>query len=278
MRQPVGSETGEKRSDDVLTVVAIAIVAYALANLLHEAAGHGGACVAVGCRPQLVTSVSFEGDSSGLPRSATRVIQAAGTVVNLVAAAVTLAISRLFSRSSSAVRYFLWLFVTVNLLQATGYFLFSGVAGIGDWANLVKGLPSVPLARAVLAIAGALGYWLGIRFALGRLGPFIGGHPEERVRRATVLMVVPYVTGGVFYTLSGLLNPYGMILVFISAIAASFGGTSGLAWAPQLLRGSLVPPSPTGPDPIARSRGFLVAAVLIAIVFTAVLGPGVRLG
>lgn len=278
MRQTNGSSAGNDRKDDVLTVIAIAIVVFALANILHEVVGHGGACVAVGCRPQLVTSVSFEGDSTGLPRSGTRAIQAAGTVLNLVGAAVALAVSRLFSRSSAAVRYSLWLFVVVNLLQATGYFLFSGVAGIGDWANLVKGLPSVPLARAVLAIVGALGYWLSVRFALERLGPFIGGHPEERVRRATVLMVVPYVTGGVFYTVSGLLNPYGMVLVFISAIAASFGGTSGLAWAPQVLRGATIPASPIGPDPIGRSWGFLLAALVVAFVFIVILGPGVRLG
>ena len=38
------------RAIDRMTVVAIAIVAYALANLIHEGLGHGGTCIAVGGR------------------------------------------------------------------------------------------------------------------------------------------------------------------------------------------------------------------------------------
>ena len=45
---------------DLLTVTAIALVAYAVSNVLHEAVGHGGACVALGGKPMVLSSLHFE--------------------------------------------------------------------------------------------------------------------------------------------------------------------------------------------------------------------------
>src|SRR3989442_8744490 len=69
---------------DVPTVVAIAIVAYVLADVLHEAVGHGGACVLTGGKPLVLSTVHFDcgGDSR---RGA-----AGGALVHLPAGAVGL--------------------------------------------------------------------------------------------------------------------------------------------------------------------------------------------
>jgi hypothetical protein len=69
-------------------------------------------------------------------------------------------------------------------------------------------------------------------------------------------------------------NPVGLILVAISAAAASFGGSSGLAWMWQMLRSK--PAGEELPEPIERSRGWMIAALVAAIIFIGVLGPGVR--
>ena len=65
---------------DVLTVVSVAVVAYALSNVAHEGFGHGGACLLVGCSPHLLTSMQFDGDSAQLPEAAARLIAAGGSV------------------------------------------------------------------------------------------------------------------------------------------------------------------------------------------------------
>lgn len=44
-------------------------------------------------------------------------------------------------------RYFLWLLMTINLLQAGGYILFSGLGNIGDWAYVIHDLEPVWLWR-----------------------------------------------------------------------------------------------------------------------------------
>src|SRR5262249_14732043 len=136
---------------DLLTVAAIGLVAYALANLLHEGLGHGGACLLVGGRPVVLSSLHFDGDTEGLTRGANRLIAAGGTLVNLLVGGIALAALSRSRRLPAQARYFFWLLAFVNLFHGTGYFLFSGVAGIGDWASVIAGWPMPCLWRLVMA-------------------------------------------------------------------------------------------------------------------------------
>jgi len=71
-------------------------------------------------------------------------------------------------------------------------------------------------------------------------------------------------------------NPVGMILVGLSAAAASFGGTSGMAWMTQCLGSELAPKISSQALTLQRGGGWIIAAVLTAAVFVGVLGSGVR--
>jgi hypothetical protein len=59
---------------------------------------------------------------------------------------------------------------------------------------------------------------------------------------------------------------------------ASFGGTSGLAWMPQLLHGARAAASDGTQLLVARSWGWIVLGAVAAAVFVLVPGPGVRFG
>ena len=85
------------RKPDLLTLACIAIIAYALAALLHEGVGHGGACLLTGCQPHLLTSMSFDGDASQLSRNATRLIAAGGSLVNLLTSCIGFGVLRRLS-------------------------------------------------------------------------------------------------------------------------------------------------------------------------------------
>jgi hypothetical protein len=113
-------------------------------------------------------------------------------------------------------------------------------------------------------------------FSLHELRPSLGPEGELRLRRARRLTQIPYCTDGILSCIASLFNPVGMILVAISAAAASFGGASGLAWMGMLLRGPCVRSSEFQMPPITRSWGWIVVASVLAILFIAVLGPGLR--
>src|SRR5260370_224722 len=82
------------------------------------------------------------------------------------------------------------------------------------------------------------------------------------------------ITGGILYTVPGMFNPVGMILVALSAAAASFGGTSGMAWMTQCLGGKFAPKTASQPAALQRSPGGLIPAVITAMIFVGLLGPG----
>lgn len=168
--------------------------------------------------------------------------------------------------------------MSVNLYSGTGYFLFSGIGGIGDWAAFILGFSHRWLWRVALTILGAVTYYLAARLSLLELRPFIGSDKEERYHRARLLSSIPYFAGGILMCIAGAFNPKGATLVLISAAASTFGGTSGLLWAtPWLKRGTMIPYGPLlEPLPLPRAWRLVFAACVTAIAFVAILGPSVR--
>jgi hypothetical protein len=207
-----------------------------------------------------------------------RLVLAGGTLINLLAGAVFFALGRLTGRSFPRLKYFFWISMTVNLFTGTGYSLFSGIGGIGDWGAFIQGLGPQWLWRIGLTVFGAASYLLAARLSLLELRPLIGSNKEQRYPRAVRLSAIPYFAGGILMCIAGALNPEGMILILMSAAASTFGGTSGLMWTTHWLnRGTLIPCGPPAePLPIDKSWPLIVAACAIAIAFIAVLGPSVR--
>lgn len=264
------------RSCDPLTITAIALLVGVLADFIHEGLGHGGACLLVGGKPTLLTSMNFVGDQSGLPRWAFRIEAAGGTIANLLAA--TLALAKLRRPPSSThLHYFLWLFAAMNLYVGTGYFLYSGMSNIGDWANVIADWPGYWVWRGLLVLVGGASYFICVRAMLAKAIPLTGGDPAIRYRRANLLMVIPYGAGAILSVVAGALNPDAKALILISAVAASLGGMSGLAWGPQLLRDPQWLASCTPPAAIPRHWGWIAVGFVVAVVFVAVLGPGVKM-
>lgn len=264
-------KTGE--AIDVLTVVAIAVLAYTLSNMTHEAIGHGGAAVLLGARPTMLNAIFFNYDETTASETVQRLISAAGSIADLLVGLPALA---LMARARSPRwRYFLWLFAAVNLTTAFGYLLYSGVAGIGDWSRVFTGLAPEGLIRAVLIAAGAPLYFIvAPRLLAPRLDPFLGLDPGRRERRARTLSLLPYVAGSVSLAVAGILNPLGVKILLISAVAAGFGGTSLLAWYFTIPR-KPVPAKVEPPVGVPRSAAWIAAAGAVLLFFVFVLGPGI---
>jgi hypothetical protein len=138
--EPSGT-TGEasmpSERDDLWTLAAFGVLAYMISNVLHEALGHGGVAWLSGAHRITVTSTYME---AGIDN---RWILAAGTLLNLAVGLLGLAVLRGILRASMPLRLFIWSVTAFNLLLGTGYFLFSGIGGIGDWADWMQGLSPI---------------------------------------------------------------------------------------------------------------------------------------
>lgn len=273
---PVASRAGSRvASRDLPTLIAIAVVAYALSNFAHEGIGHGGACMLVHCSPHLVSSMQFDGDTTSISADARRFIAAGGTIVNLIVAAIAFVFWR--RSRSQAGWFFLWLLTTISLLQATGYLLFSGLGNVGDWAVVVEGWKGSFAWHAALAVVGGATYWLATRWAMKRLGSRLPAENSvERTRAAYRYTLIAYFAGGALYVIAGSFDPAGIVILFISGIAASFGGTSGLAWGPQFLRDPQFVDQPREALTLQRDWRWIWLGIACAVVYVGVLGPGIR--
>ncbi|MGB7845785.1 MAG: hypothetical protein WBL63_09240 [Candidatus Acidiferrum sp.] len=270
LAKDASTESNPSRLLDLWTIAAIAISAAVITDIIHEGLGHGGMCVAAGARPLALSTVHFECSADS------RLVAAGGTLANLIFGAVFWGAARAIKQSAPW-RYFFWLLMTFNLLDAGGYFLFSGIGNFGDWAAVVGGWQPLWAWRVGLVVLGAVTYFmLFVPLCLRELRPFLGKDSEIRVRRGRQLTLAPYLTSGILSCAAGALNPVGPLLILLSAAAASFGGHSGLAWMWTLLHGPRIPSSELQMPEIERRWGWMIAAAVLAIVFIAGLGPGVK--
>ncbi len=263
----------DSRLPDLLTVTMIALVVYAASDVVHEAIGHGGACIAFGGAPRVLSTVHFDCGDDTLGTLARRGVAAAGTVANFVAAAFGLVAFRLIDpQRKPRAAYCLWLFTTVNLLSGAGYFLFSGVGNFGDWADVARGSLSPFLWRPTMAAFGGTVYFVVARQAAHRLRRLVG-NDHLFMTRGRRLTVPAYVAGGLLFCVAGAFNPVGPTLIAVSAAAASFGGASGLLWLTEFLRRG---EGSAKPAPLERSGIWIVAGCIVAVMFVGILGPSVH--
>jgi hypothetical protein len=256
--------------DDFWVLAAFGVLAYMISNVLHEGLGHGVVAWLSGARQITVTSTYLD---AGID---TRSILAAGTLVNLVFGVLGLIVLRMARSGALPLRLFLWVLTAFNLLLGTGYFLFSGVAGIGDWAEWMKGLTPVWAWRLGFTVLGAAGYGISARLLACELAAIMGGAEESRLRRMTWVM---YFAGGLTACLAGVRNPMGWRLVLISAAASSLGGASGLLWIPSIARATARKEQEKETAAVAVPKMPLLWAVALVLLVEYVwwLGPGVTL-
>src|SRR5688572_15082633 len=105
------AETRAGGEIDIPTVIAVAVVAYAVANILHEGLGHGGTCVLTGGTLQVISAVHCECEEEAISPVARKLISASGTIVNLIAGSAALGLLRAQIVKGPVGRYFLWLFM-----------------------------------------------------------------------------------------------------------------------------------------------------------------------
>lgn len=257
-----------------VTIGSIAIVAYGLANVLHEGLGHGGACLLMHVKPTALNAIFLRYDDRTVSEFGQRVIAAGGPIMNLLTGGAALAGLRLSQSRGGSFRYFLWLFSSVSLLQAFGYPLFSGIVGTGDWNTIFVHLAPAAVVRGGLILVGAFLYFvLAPKLLIPGLVPFLAKSEsmELQVRR---LMRLPYFVGGTLFVAAGLLNPYGLKVMLISAAAASFGATSLLAWG-KVPESAFALAASSTPDKPQAERGWIAAAALTLIIFVGILGRGI---
>jgi hypothetical protein len=261
-----------KQADDVAidlpTIVAIAIVSWTSATILHEIVGHGGACLLVGGEARAVSTTELY--CAGVAGGEYKLVAAAGSLANLVAALGCFALSRFASRFSATLDYFLWLFMSTNMFHAGSYMLIGPFTGYGDWSYVIQGFEPALLWRLLVTATGYGICYFGMRLAaLPQWGGLLGQDLEERKRRMHLLTRVPLGTALIVNLVAGLFSPLQIRWVLMTILLAPLV----LLWLVNLPYWPGFGQSITA-VPLRRSIAWWVAGAVFCIFFIAVLGPG----
>lgn len=254
--------------DDAPTICAISVIACILSTMLHEGLGHAMTAVITLHASGTLTSLAWSSAQDS------RLVLAGGTIVNLLAALVFWLLLRFARGARPSVRFFFLIAMAFNLFAGTGYFFYSGVANFGDWAGVIAGLHPHALLRAGLVVLGIASYYGAIVLVGSSLMRSFGVARNDALRFRRLLWL-PYFSAIVIDGLAGVFNPIGWQYVFLSALAATAGGNSGLLW----LRHYIPRRARPGPDSraVGRSYAWIAVAAVLAAVFIVVFGPGVHI-
>jgi hypothetical protein len=258
---PSSVEVNQSQKDDALSMAWIAVVAYIVADLLHEGIGHGVTAWLSGARRITLSTVALQSDI------ATRWISANGALVNLAAAGILWLVLQKARPKNPAAYDFLLLAMAANLFSGTGYFLFSGVTDFGDWAEVIRGLAPHWAWRTGLIVTGAATYYAAMLVVGRELARF-----RESPGRLRRLCWIPYFSQAALAAAAGVFNPAGLFYVVASALPSTLGANAGLLSLPFMMHGW----RHTGEyGPIRRSVRSIAAGAIAAALFIVVLGRGV---
>ena len=267
----MGSKT--KINIDLVTLIAISITAWSLANFLHEVIGHAGSAALLGIPVRAVstTTMYIEWDQIGSVVE-DRIINAAGVGMNLLSGIIALLYLRSPKVTHSATRYFLWLFSTISFTIVTMNLISASLIGEGDWAVFIREFERRELWKAGIIVVGFLlaipGYILPLRYWM----PNLKGNRKVLLK----ITVIPVITIIVVQTLSLIGSPFSNLPPENNHLIASvFAYFHFVLWA-ILVNILPLPRSKNSIESIylPRSNVYLGIGLMIGIIFIAVLGPG----
>jgi len=255
---------------DWLTVIAIAAIAISFTVGFHEGI-HALTCLTVGGQLLEYSALYESCDSSSIFQA--KMVAGSAPTFNLLAGCILWLILRRAKRLSPNTWLFIWLFMLMNWCYGAGYFIFSGIANIGDWAVVIAGWEPSWLWRTIMVLIGIMLYILFIRLTLNEMGRVIGGESDDHLRQANRLFFVSYGTSFAVVLGAGAFCPYGFSSLPVTAgLAAVLGALSPLLWMFRWFRTEHVAKLETEPLIITRNWAWLGAGVIVVFMYVYVLG------
>jgi hypothetical protein len=262
-----------QNADDLLTVISIAMLAFIVTDIAHEAFGHILGFYLAGGQSGLITTTRLiVWVKLGDPQW--RLFDLGGPAGNLIFAFLAWLVQRFVRTRPLPLKLFLWLLMAFSLFWASGYLIFSGVLGRGDWMALLTGTRFLWPGRLLFVVLGIVLYRASIRLAASELRRIISvGETADRARLVRLIWV-SYISAGVIACAGAIFDPWGPMEILNSGALSSFAGAVGLLYVPRNV--FRLPQLPgVANNPISRDLPWLVAAAAGAIYYVGILGPGV---
>lgn len=264
MAEPASPPEGK---EDPLTISAIATLAFLLADVLQMGLGHAALALLTIAPNGILTSAGW---SSAYDNP---LIDSGGVIVGLAAAALFGLSLRIFATASARVRLFLVLACAFNLLASTGTLFFYGLTDIGDWYTVLQGAARWTPLRTGLIVTGIVTYLGALFLVAWALAHSLGLTRRDRARYARITRSA-WLSAMVVSCLAAVPNPLGVKYVLLSDLPMALASDTGLLFVRYF---AMTRSSPAAAERVTRSRLWIAAAAILALVFILLLGRGITL-
>jgi hypothetical protein len=255
----------------VPTLAAVGFLAYYSVTMCHEVLGHGIAFYILGAHHFVLTSTAIDSSDKlaaiAFGTLGYRFINAAGSLSTILFGILLypLLILAMRKRANITLRIFLWLVVAVGIFHGFCYVIFSGLAGVGDWKEVIAFWPHQTFLRVLEVVFGTLICTGVVRFFAALFSTF----PESLTRIA----LVPYASSTFIFCLAGLRIPNGTYLMLTSVLPASLMGQAILIFVTPVAR-RLRKEAALEEVVLTSPTALFFAALFIVIIFLT--APGVH--
>lgn len=270
------TKSAKKLPVDLLTVFGIALLVVSINVTKHEGV-HALTCLVTGGTLLEFSAQHVDCDAPSV--AAGKLVSASSAIVDVL---IGLGLYYWLQKSreiNAPTKFALWLFMFVNLTGGVGYLAFSGVLGVGDYANVIEGWQPAWLWRVLMSVVGLALFMLCVAMALKIVGQFIGGTDQkEQVGRLQRIGLTAYV-GGIFTAAAaGFFNEHGITgLPAVAGIFAAIGAGSPLAWMAQWFQADMFEKRSAMTNlTFGRSWAYIVVGLIAVLIYALVLGPGIK--
>ena len=251
--------------DNLPTLIAVGLLAYASADIAHHALGHGGACLALGGSIISLSSIFVQCTVRGV------INDLGGPAANLLVGLGAALALRASKRWSATTRLFVILVAAFNLLWFALQLVFSAATRTDDWAWTIESFHLSDPIRYGMIVVGVLAYFRTTRFIATQMGPF--ARPRARASR---IVLIAWLTAGATALATASLDHGTVRGILFHALSQSLVLSVGLLLVPR--RAAALSPSPDPASPVTSSIRWIVAAGLVLGGSILLLGPGVAIG
>jgi uncharacterized membrane protein len=249
-------------------------MSYIIADIAHEAIGHGGACLIAGGKITLLTSVYFRSKTHSF------ITDAFGPLTNLAIGLLLWTLLRRANHFKAYTQLLLLHSMTFNLFWFSWLCFYAGITNKGDFAFDIRGDTELLAWRIFLVVIGILFYriflHLIVSVALIIFNSFKHNFSKQRLRQ---LFLIPYLSAGVSALIAvSFFSPHSSD-TFIEAI--NFPMFFPMLLIPRYLRKSIENfhegiNDLDEPFKTKQQMNFIFYGVIIFTVFCCTMGRGIR--
>ena len=249
-------------------------MSYVIADIGHEAIGHGGACLVAGGKITLLTSVYFRSEIHSF------VTDAFGPLSNLAIGLLFWILLRRANHFKSYTQLLLLHTMTFNLFWFSWLCFYAGITYKGDFAFDIRGATELLTWRISLIVIGISSYRVFINLNAGVAKKLFNSYKNSlSVQQLCQLFLIPYLSAGVSALIAVSFFIPHSIDTFIEAI--NFPMFFPMLLIPRYLRKSnkiiLQQTSTLDESFLTKQQiNYVFYGVIIFVVFCCTMGQGIR--